>query len=194
MDDDNAFEEWLQAALEKEREATKLLLEERDRQTQRLMEEERARNNAQTKAMYDLFAVSHLCTLAKRACMYISLLITNMLASSKTNLQAMCEKHGMAPPPPMPSPVGTVSSLSMINIARSYTIECRRANHILQLIPCCSIIPELHPTILLLLLVRARPTQLVLLVPEVAFGKFFFSYSSSSSYCLAQFRFTSCIS
>ena len=58
MDDDNAFEEWLQAALEKEREATKLMLEERDRQTQMLMEEERAHNNAQTKAKYDLFAVS----------------------------------------------------------------------------------------------------------------------------------------
>lgn len=50
--------------------------------------------------------------------------------SSKTNLQAMCEKQGLPPPPPMPSPVGTVSSLSMTNLARSYTIVCRRANHI----------------------------------------------------------------
>ena len=37
MDDD---EKWLQAALEKEREATSLLLEEWDRNRQRLLEEE----------------------------------------------------------------------------------------------------------------------------------------------------------
>ena len=49
MDDDNAFEDWLPAALEKEREATRLLLEERDRQMQRLLEEERARNNAHAR-------------------------------------------------------------------------------------------------------------------------------------------------
>jgi hypothetical protein len=57
MDDD---EKWLQAALEKEREATRLLLEERDRNTQRLLEE-RARNNAHAKAMHDFVAVSQLC-------------------------------------------------------------------------------------------------------------------------------------
>ena len=55
------FEEWLQAALMKEREATRLLLEERDRNTQRLLEEERARNNAHAKAMHDFVAVSQLC-------------------------------------------------------------------------------------------------------------------------------------
>src|ERR1044071_4852777 len=66
---------------------------------------------------------------------------------SKTNLQAMCEKQGLPPPPPMPSPVGTVSSLSMTNLARSYIIVCCHANHIFQLLPCCSIIPESHPTI-----------------------------------------------
>jgi len=46
MDDD---EKWLQAALEKEREATRLLLEER------------ARNNAHAKAMHYFVAVSQLC-------------------------------------------------------------------------------------------------------------------------------------
>ena len=55
------FEEWLQAALMKEREATRLLLEERDRNTQRLLDEERARNNAHAKAMHDFVAVSQLC-------------------------------------------------------------------------------------------------------------------------------------
>ena len=52
------FEEWLQAALMKEREATGLLLKERDRNTQRLLDEERARNNAHAKAMHDFVAVS----------------------------------------------------------------------------------------------------------------------------------------
>src|ERR1044071_6072117 len=65
---------------------------------------------------------------------------------SKTNLQAMCEKQGLPPPPPMPSPVGTVSSLSMTNLARTYIVVCCHANHIFQLLPCCSIIPEPHPT------------------------------------------------
>ena len=64
------FEEWLQAALEKEREATRLLLEERDRNTQRLLEEERARNDAHAKAMHDFVAVSQLCISAKHACMH----------------------------------------------------------------------------------------------------------------------------
>ena len=45
----------------KEREATRLLLEERDRNTQRLLDEERARNNAHAKAMHDFVAVSQLC-------------------------------------------------------------------------------------------------------------------------------------
>src|SRR4051812_20054843 len=95
--------------------------------------------------------------------------------SSKTNLQAMREKQGLSPPPPMPSPVGTVSSLSMTNLAPSYTIVCLRANHIFQLIlPCCSFIPKLHPTIPTLLLVRSlptrRPTEMVLLLRDLAFG------------------------
>ena len=55
------FEEWLQSALMKEREATRLLLEERDQNTQRLLDEERARNNAHAKAMHDFVAVSQLC-------------------------------------------------------------------------------------------------------------------------------------
>ena len=70
MNDDIAFEEWLQEALEKERETMKQLLKERDRETERMMEEERARNLANTKAVYDLFAVSiYLCILAKHTCM-----------------------------------------------------------------------------------------------------------------------------
>jgi len=97
---------------------------------------------------------------------------------SKSNLQAMCEKQGMPPPPPMPSPVGTVSSLSMTNLARSYIIVYRHANHIFQLLPCCSIILESHPTIPLPVraLPTRRPTEMVLLLRDLAFGKLFLSF------------------
>src|SRR3954463_12980257 len=97
---------------------------------------------------------------------------------SKTNLQAMCEKQGLPPPLPMPSPVGTVSSLSMTNLARYYTIVCRRANHKFQLLPCCNIIPESHPTIPLPVraLPTRRPTKMVLLLHDLAFGKLFLSF------------------
>src|ERR1043165_9335474 len=97
---------------------------------------------------------------------------------SKTNFQAMCEKQGLPPPPPMPSPVGTVSSLSMTNLARTYIIVCCHANHIFQLLPCCSIIPESHPTIPLLVraLPTRRPTEMVLLLRDLAFGKLFLSF------------------
>jgi hypothetical protein len=49
---------------------------ERDRiaeeRTQRILEEERARNNAQTKAIYDLFSVSYyLCIYICQECMYV---------------------------------------------------------------------------------------------------------------------------
>ena len=86
-DDINCYiAECLQDAIQRERQATQELLaeqlEERDRlaeertqrlleeRTQMILEEERARNNAQTKAMYDLVAVSHLCISAKHACMH----------------------------------------------------------------------------------------------------------------------------
>src|SRR3954467_12120790 len=90
----------------------------------------------------------------------------------------MCEKQGLPPPPPMPSPVGTVSSLSMTNLARSYTIVCRHANHRFQLLPCCSIIPELHPAIPLPVrdLPTRRPTEMVLLLRDLQFGKFLLSF------------------
>ena len=66
----------LQPTLQKEREATKALLEDRDRQaaekereleerTARLLEEERAQNNASNRAMYELIVVSFLFILAK---------------------------------------------------------------------------------------------------------------------------------
>ena len=49
-----------------------------------------------------------------------------MIESCKINVQSMCEKTGVVPPPmPVISPVGTVSFLSMI----INTIECRRANN-----------------------------------------------------------------
>src|SRR4051812_6383671 len=98
--------------------------------------------------------------------------------SSKTNLQAMCENQGLSPPLPMPSPVGTVSSLSMTNLARSYSIVCRCANHIFQLLPCCSIIPESHPTIPLPVraLPTRRPTEMVLLLLDLQFSKLLLSF------------------
>src|SRR3954462_812509 len=97
---------------------------------------------------------------------------------SKTNLQAMCEKQGLPPPPPMSSPVGTVSSLSMANLAWSYIIVCCHANHIFQHLPCCSIIPGSHPTIPLPVraLPTRRPTEMVLLLRDLAFGKLFLSF------------------
>ena len=69
----------MQAALQKEREATQMLLEVRDWQaaekerefeerTARLLEEERAWNEASHQAMYGLFVVSFFFILAK-SCM-----------------------------------------------------------------------------------------------------------------------------
>ena len=69
----------LQAALQKEREATQALLVDRDQQAAekerefeermaRLLEEERARNEASHRAMYELFVVSFFYILGK-SCM-----------------------------------------------------------------------------------------------------------------------------
>ena len=62
----------LQAAIQTERDRTeKLLAEAAERQreleerTTKMMEEERARNDMQARAMYELFAVSFFCILAK---------------------------------------------------------------------------------------------------------------------------------
>jgi tRNA(Ile2) C34 agmatinyltransferase TiaS len=66
----------LQAALQKEREATQELLAKRDRQaaekereleerTARMLEEERARNDMQNRVMYELLVVSFFYILAK---------------------------------------------------------------------------------------------------------------------------------
>ena len=65
----------LQAAIQKEREATKELLAERDRQAtekERKLEErtakmleERSRNDMVNRAMYELLVVSFFCILAK---------------------------------------------------------------------------------------------------------------------------------
>ena len=66
----------LQAAIQKEREKTQALLQERDRQaaekereleerTARMLEEERARNDMANRAMYELLVVSFFCILAK---------------------------------------------------------------------------------------------------------------------------------
>ena len=66
----------MQAALQKERDATQALLQERDRQaaekereleqrTARMLEEERARHDMQNRAMYELLMVSFFCILAK---------------------------------------------------------------------------------------------------------------------------------
>ena len=66
----------LQAALQKEREATQALLEEQAQQaaeekrdledrTAKLLEEERARNDMANRAMYELLVVSFFCILAK---------------------------------------------------------------------------------------------------------------------------------
>ena len=66
----------MQAAIQKEREATKELLAERDRQaaekereleerTAKMLEEERSRNDMANRAMYELLVVSFLCILAK---------------------------------------------------------------------------------------------------------------------------------
>ena len=76
-------------------------------------------------------------------------------------------------PPPMPmlnaSPVGTVSFLST---TYPTTISPAGVDHILELIPCCSVTLELHPMILQpFLLVQARATQMVLLSLEVASSK-----------------------
>ena len=78
----------MQEAIQRERQATQEMLAEqlaeRDRiaeertqrmleeRTQRILEEERAHNNAQTKAMYDLFSVSYyLCIYICQECMYV---------------------------------------------------------------------------------------------------------------------------
>ncbi len=66
----------LQAAIQREREKTQALLQERDRQaaekereleerTARMLEEERARNDMANRAMYELLVVSFFCILAK---------------------------------------------------------------------------------------------------------------------------------
>ena len=66
----------LQAAIQKEREATKELLAARDRhaaekereleeRTAKMLEEERARNDTAHLAMYELLVVSFFCILAK---------------------------------------------------------------------------------------------------------------------------------
>jgi hypothetical protein len=66
----------LQAAIQKEREKTQALLQERDRQaaekereleerTARMLEEERAQNDMANRAMYELLVVSFFCILAK---------------------------------------------------------------------------------------------------------------------------------
>ena len=66
----------MQATIQKEREATQALLEDRDQQavekkrdleerTTRLLDEERARNDAAHPAMYELLVVSFFCILAK---------------------------------------------------------------------------------------------------------------------------------
>ena len=66
----------LQAAIQKEREATKELLAERDRQatekereleerTAKMLEEERSRNDMANRAMYELLVVCFFCILAK---------------------------------------------------------------------------------------------------------------------------------
>ena len=66
----------LQAAIQKEREKTQALLQERDRQaaekereleerTAKMLEEERARNDMANRAMYELLVVSFFCILAK---------------------------------------------------------------------------------------------------------------------------------
>ena len=66
----------LQAAIQKEREATKELLAERDRQatekeqeleerTAKMLEEERSRDDMANRAMYELLVVSFFCILAK---------------------------------------------------------------------------------------------------------------------------------
>ena len=88
-DDINCYiAECLQDAIQKERQATQEMLAERDRlaeerdrlseertqrlleeKTQAILEEERARNNAQTKAIYDLFSVSYyFCIYIRQEC------------------------------------------------------------------------------------------------------------------------------
>jgi len=166
----------LQAALEKERQKTQELLAERERlaeeRTAKALEEAEARHNASNRALYELFVVSHLCIFSQSMHVMFVSLLTNMIDSSKTNVQTMCEKTGqVAPPMPVITPAGTVSFLSMI----INTIECLRANHTLQLIFSCSITPVLHR--MTLLLGQARPTLMVLshlshLSPEVHSGKF----------------------
>src|SRR3954463_14588742 len=122
-DDDNNFYivECSQDAIQRERHVTQEMLSEqlaeRDRlaeeRTQRILEEERADNNAQTKAIYDLFSVSYyFCIYPPRMHMHMFGSLANMLESSKTNSHSMWEKQGLTPPP-MPtsivSPPGTVS-------------------------------------------------------------------------------------
>ena len=66
----------MQAAIQREREKTQALLQERDRQaaekereleerTARMLEEERARNDMANRAMYELLVVSFFCILTK---------------------------------------------------------------------------------------------------------------------------------
>ena len=137
----------LQAALEKERQKTQELLAERDRlaekkdrlaeeRTAKALEEAEARHDASNRALYELFVVSHLCIFSQSMHVMFVSLLTNMIDSSKTNVQTMCEKQGqVAPPMPVITPMGTVSFLSMIINTQSYNnIECLRSNHTLQLI------------------------------------------------------------
>ena len=109
----------MQAALEKERQKTQELLADRDRlaeeRTAKALEEAEARHDASNRALYELFVVSHLCIFSQSMHVMFVSLLTNMIDSSKTNVQTMCEKQGQVTPPmPVITPVGTVSFLSMI--------------------------------------------------------------------------------
>ena len=88
----------MQAALEKERQKTQELLAERDRLAEERMakalEEAEARHDASNRALYELFVVSHLCIFSQSMHVMFVSLLTNMIDSSKTNVQTMCEKTG----------------------------------------------------------------------------------------------------
>ena len=65
-------------------------LAERDRlaeeRTQRILEQERARNNAQTKAIYDLFSVSYyVCIYIRQECICICLVHLLICSSPQKN-------------------------------------------------------------------------------------------------------------
>ena len=60
----------MQDALEKERQRTQELIEEKERlaeeRTAKAIEEAEARHNASNRALYELFMVSHLCIFTQR--------------------------------------------------------------------------------------------------------------------------------